>query len=152
LFWYNQKSLDYLFKDISGSLHLNRARIFLAETLVNCKFTRPLKMNQAKIYVGNLNYQTSEEDLREVFVAYGEIVETKLIVDSKTGYSKGFAFITFENADSAQSALELNETTLDQRKIKVSLAKEDRAGAGPRRGGGGGGGYNRERTGYDSRR
>lgn len=87
-------------------------------------------MSQSKIYVGNLSYQTSSDDLHEVFGRYGEVTELKLIMDRDTGRSKGFAFITFGSVDAANSALELDGTQLDGRQIKVSLAKEGRSGGG----------------------
>ena|SRR3990167_441017 len=94
-------------------------------------------MNQTKIYVGNLPYQTTSEDLDEAFSAYGKIAELKLIMDRETGRSKGFAFITFEDADAAQAALQLNSTELGGRQIKVNLAKEDRGDRNDRGGRGG---------------
>ena len=97
-------------------------------------------MNQAKIYVGNLSYDSTSNDLTELFSQFGEIVETKLISDRETGRSKGFAFITFVDSQAANSALDLNGTDLQGRKLKVNLAKDDerRSGGG---GGGGGGGF-----------
>lgn len=101
-------------------------------------------MSQSKIYAGNLAYQTTEEGLREAFSGYGNITDLKLITDRDTGRSKGFGFITFEEASAAEAALEKNGTDLDGRQIRVSLAKEDdrggsRGGRGGRFGGGNGG-------------
>jgi len=94
-------------------------------------------MSQEKVYVGNLSYNTTSDELSEAFGAFGSIVELKLIEDRETGRSKGFAFITFESADDAAKAVEsLNGSTLDGRQIKVNVAREDRGGS---RGGGGGG-------------
>jgi len=92
-------------------------------------------MNQTKIYVGNLPFQTTSEDLEATFSAYGNIAECKLITDRETGRSKGFAFITFAEASGAEAALKLDGTDLGGRQIRVNLAKEDRGGG--RRGGGG---------------
>ncbi len=98
-------------------------------------------MNQNKIYVGNLSYQTSSDNLSEAFSSFGDIDEVKLIVDRETGRSKGFAFITYNESDAAQEALALNGSMLDGRQIKVSIAKaEQRTGGGGGRSGGGGGG------------
>lgn len=91
-------------------------------------------MNQPKIYVGNLSYNTTEATLEETFGVHGTITELKLITDRETGRSKGFAFITFETQAQAEAALVLNDTNLDGRNIRVNLAKAD-AGGG-RRGGG----------------
>ena len=92
-------------------------------------------MSQAKIYVGNLSYSTTQDDLEDKFSQFGEIAEVKLITDFQTGRSKGFAFITFAEDSSAQEAVSLNETDLDGRNIRVSIAKEDnrRSGGGNRR-------------------
>lgn len=110
-------------------------------------------MSQSKIYVGNLSYRTSEEDLAEEFGKHGEIVELKLILDRDTGRSKGFAFITFADEEAAKDSLKLHDSNLDGRQIKVSFAREER---GERTGGGGGygnkrpgggGGYGNKRPG-----
>jgi heterogeneous nuclear ribonucleoprotein A1/A3 len=90
-------------------------------------------MSQTKLYVGNLSYHTTEGELRETFSTYGEITELKLITDRDTGRSKGFAFVSFETAEAAESALSLNDTELDGRKMRINFAKDD----GGRRGGGG---------------
>lgn len=96
-------------------------------------------MSQAKIYVGNLSYETTSADLDTLFGEYGSIAETKLITDRDTGRSKGFAFITFEQVQSAQDALALDGSTFQSRNIKVNMAKEGGARRGPGAGGLGGG-------------
>jgi len=98
-------------------------------------------MNQTKIYVGNLSYQSNEDDLKGLFSQYGEIDEIRVITDRNTGRSRGFAFVTFENSEGAQSALAANGTDFQERRIKVSLANDSRGGGGGgnRRSGGGGG-------------
>lgn len=80
-----------------------------------------------KIYVGNLPYSTTEDDLTNAFASFGEIVNIKLIKDRETGRSKGFAFIEFSQSDEANNALSFNGTSLDGRAVKVSIA-EDRRG------------------------
>lgn len=92
-----------------------------------------------KIYVGNLSYQTTEEDLRSAFANYGEVASAEIIQDRATGRSKGFGFVEMANRQEAEAAIQgLNETELSQRRIVVNEArpKEDRGGFG---GGGGGG-------------
>ena len=91
-------------------------------------------MNKSKIYVGNLSYQTTDEELRDFFTQYGAIEEVKLISDFQTGRSKGFAFITFASDDEGEKALAADGTELSGRKLRVNTAKDN-----PRRGGGGGG-------------
>jgi cold-inducible RNA-binding protein len=88
-----------------------------------------------KVFVGGLPWATDDASLRDFFAECGEVVEAKVILDRETGRSRGFGFVTFDSADSAQSALSLDGQSLDGRNIKVDLAEER-----PRTGGGGGGG------------
>jgi RNA recognition motif-containing protein len=88
------------------------------------------------IYVGNLAYSVTEEELREAFAAYGEISSCSLISDKFTGQSKGFGFVEMPNNSEADAAIKaLNETPLKGRNIKVNQAKP--RGERPSRGGGG---------------
>lgn len=94
-------------------------------------------MSQAKIYVGNLPYNTNEDELRDFFAQYGNIEDIKLIVDFNTGRSKGFGFITFANAQACESAVAAaNGAEMGGRKLKVNVAREnndrDRGPRGPR--------------------
>ncbi len=76
------------------------------------------------IYVGNLAYQTSEDDLREAFAAFGEISSVNLIKDRFSGQSKGFAFVEMPSNSEADSAIkELNQKPLDGRVLTVNQAK-----------------------------
>lgn len=99
-------------------------------------------MSQSKIYVGNLPYSVTEQDLTEMFSKFGATKQVNLIVDKETRRSKGFAFVTFETADAAQAALQLDNNEVDGRKLRVNLAKED---GGARRMGGPRGGAPRSR-------
>ncbi|MBU0456290.1 MAG: RNA-binding protein [Pseudomonadota bacterium] len=94
-------------------------------------------MNPKKIYVGNLSYSTTGEDLNEFFSQYGTISEVKLISDFE-GRSKGFGFITFETEEGAQSSLQANDVDLQGRKLKVNIARDKPASDGASRGGRGG--------------
>ena len=96
-------------------------------------------MNQNKVYVGNLSYSTTGDDLNAFFSQYGEITELKLISDYE-GRSKGFGFVTFATQEAAQASLAANDTELQGRKIKVNIARDKET---DRRGGGGGGGGQR---------
>ncbi len=92
-----------------------------------------------KLYVGNLSYQTTEDDLRQLFGGAGEVVSAAIVNDRETGRSKGFAFVEMSNEEEATKAQQMfNGQTLQDRTLKVDLARprEDR---GP--GGGGGGSY-----------
>ncbi len=76
------------------------------------------------LYVGNLSYETSENDLRNVFDEHGTVSKVNVIMDKMTGKSKGFAFIEMENDDEGQKAIEkLNDADLNGRNLKVNLAK-----------------------------
>ena len=101
---------------------------------------------QTKIYVGNLSYDTTEDELRTLFTQAGTVAEVALIKDRDTGRSKGFAFIEMSNQSEAEKAIQMfNDYTLGNRPLKVNLArpKEERS-FGDRRGGyGDRGGYNR---------
>jgi len=108
-----------------------------------------------KLFVGNLSFNTTENDLQEAFAAHGQVVEANLMMDRMTGRSRGFAFITYASPEEAQKAISaMNGAQLDGRALTVNIArpKEDRPPGGgggrdrgPRRdfgsGGGGGGGY-----------
>lgn len=96
-------------------------------------------MNQ-RLFVGNLSFQTSEDDLRSAFSAHGEVVDAKIITDRDTGRSRGFGFLTMGTDDAARAAIEaMNGAEIDGRPIRVNEAEERR----PRGGGGGGGGGGR---------
>jgi len=76
------------------------------------------------IYVGNLAYGVTQDELREVFGAYGEISSVNLITDKFTGNSKGFGFVEMPNNSEADAAIKgLNETPLKGRNLKVNQAK-----------------------------
>ena len=100
-------------------------------------------MSSAKLYVGNLGYDTSEASLRTLFAPHGDVVSVSLIIDRDSGRSKGFAFVEMGTPDEAEKAVAaLDGTQLDGRAIKVNEAKpqvprESRSGG---YGGGGGGG------------
>ena len=110
-----------------------------------------------KLFVGNLSYNTTENDLHDAFAAHGTVVEANLMVDRMSGRPRGFAFVTMGSPEEAQKAIEaMNGATLDGRNLTVNIARprEERpsgggggGGRGPRReyggGGGGGGGRNR---------
>jgi RNA recognition motif-containing protein len=87
------------------------------------------------IYVGNLAYSVTQDDLREAFAAYGEISSVNLITDKFTGDSKGFGFVEMSNNSEADAAIKaLNETPLKGRNMRVNQAKprSDRPDRGPR--------------------
>ncbi len=78
----------------------------------------------AKLYVGNLSYDTNEESLRRAFAKAGTVVSVDIIKDRDTGRTKGFAFVTMNNQEEAENAIKLwNGKTLDNREIKVNIAR-----------------------------
>lgn len=92
----------------------------------------------SKLYVGNLSYDITEEELREAFSSDGrQVSEVAIVMDRETGRPRGFAFVTMGSSEDAQSAISaLNGQTLNGRALKVNEAQD----RGPRGGGGGGGG------------
>ena len=91
------------------------------------------------IYVGNLAYSTTEDEIREAFAAFGEVSKVNLITDKFTGQSKGFAFVEMDDNSAADAAMKaLNETSMGGRNLKVNQSKP--RGERPSGGGGGGGG------------
>ncbi len=76
------------------------------------------------IYIGNLSFEVTEEDLRQAFVSFGQLSSVRIITDRDTGGSKGFGFVEMPNNDEAQSAIRgLNNTELKGRTIKVNEAR-----------------------------
>ena len=91
-----------------------------------------------KLYVGGLNWNTTEDTLFRSFAEFGEVEEAKIITDRDTGRSRGFGFVTFSTEDAAENAIAgMDGKELEGRYLKVNVARERT----PRRGGGGGGGY-----------
>jgi len=91
-----------------------------------------------KIYVGNLSFNTTEQELEELFGQYGKITEIALIRDRVTNQLKGFGFITFDSQEGAQNALAMDGKEFLGRSLKVNMAKERErreSGGGGRRGG-----------------
>ena len=79
---------------------------------------------EAKVYVGNLSYDTTEDGLRTTFATAGTVVSIDIIKDRDTGRMKGFAFVTMNSDEEAQNAVKmLNEKMLDDRAIKVNIAR-----------------------------
>ncbi len=109
-----------------------------------------------KLFVGNLSFNTTENDLHDAFAAHGNVVEANLMTDRMSGRPSGFGFVTMSSEEEAQKAIQaLHGSKLDNRELTVNVARprEERppggggggGGRGPRReyGGGGGGGRGR---------
>jgi RNA recognition motif-containing protein len=100
-----------------------------------------------KIYVGNLSYDTTEQDLKQEFEAFGTIDTVSVVMDKHSGRPKGFAFIEMSSKSEAEAAIEgLNGKTIDERTIVVNESR-------PRTDNRGGGGYSGNRgSGYGNKR
>ena len=99
-----------------------------------------------KLYVGNLSFNTSNQDLNELFGAIGTVESSNIIEDRETGRSRGFGFVEMSSKEEGENAIaQLNGKEVDGRELKVNEAKpqENRGGGGGGRGGYGGGGGNR---------
>ena len=101
-----------------------------------------------RLFVGNLSYQTTEDDLRQLFAGVANVSSVTVVTERDSGRSKGFAFVEMATPEDAQKAIaELNGQNLHDRTIRIDVARprEDRGGGGgggfggQRRGGGGGG-------------
>jgi cold-inducible RNA-binding protein len=101
-----------------------------------------------RLYVGNLPFDVSEDQLHELFSAHGQVASTKLITDFNTGRSRGFGFVEMSSDDEAKAAVEkMNKTKVGDRELVVNEARPrpERSGSN---GGGGRGGYGGGRGGY----
>src|SRR5437773_8971996 len=99
-----------------------------------------------KLFVGNLSFDTTENDLQDAFAAHGTVVEANLMMDRASGRPRGFAFVTMGSPEEAKKAIDaLNGASVDGRNLTVNEARprEERSGGG----GGGGYGGGRERRG-----
>ena len=88
-----------------------------------------------KLFVGNLSFNTTENDLQDAFAAHGSVIESNLMMDRLSGRPRGFAFVTMSTPQEAQTAISaLHGTELDGRALTVNVAKprEERSGAGAR--------------------
>ncbi|RPH33785.1 MAG: RNA-binding protein [Bacteroidales bacterium] len=84
------------------------------------------------IYVGNIAYTMTIEDLKELFIAYGNVTNVKIIVDKQTGKSKGYGFVEMERDEEAENAIRaLNDTQVNGRNIKVNNAHRKNTAAEP---------------------
>lgn len=115
--------------------------------------------NQSTVFIGNLPFSTTEDDLRRIFESFGTIVKIHIPTNRETGQPRGFAFLEFSSEESANNALAADGQDVNGRNMKVSIAlgkKEStfkpRTGGGnrfggssDRRGGMGGGGFSRDR-------
>ena len=105
-------------------------------------------MSQARLFVGNLSFQTGENELQDHFAQAGSVTSVNLMLDKMTGRSRGFAFVEYGSAEEAQKAIEqFHDKDFQGRKITVNIARprEERPPRGDRFAGGGGGGERHDR-------
>jgi len=96
-----------------------------------------------KLFVGNISFNTTENDLQDAFAAHGTVLEANLMMDRVSGRPRGFGFVTMSTPEEAQKAISaMNGATMDGRNLTVNEAKprEERSGGGGYGGGSGGGG------------
>lgn len=90
-------------------------------------------MSQNKLFVGNLSFNTTENDLQDKFAAHGTVVEANLMMDRTSGRPRGFGFVTMSTPEEAQAAIAaLNGQSVDGRELTVNIARprEERSGGG----------------------
>ena len=108
------------------------------------RLTRTKPMNESRLFVGNLAYQTMDNDLQDLFSKAGVVNSVNIMMDKFTGKSRGFAFVEMASAEEANKAVEMfHNQDFQGRALTVNIARprEDR----PPRSGGGGGGYGGDR-------
>ena len=108
-----------------------------------------------KLFIGNISFNTTENDLQDAFAAHGTVLEANLMMDRVSGRPRGFGFITMSTPEEAQAAISaMNGATMDGRNLTVNEARprEERSGGGGGGGfGGGSGGGRREHSGGGGR-
>jgi cold-inducible RNA-binding protein len=93
------------------------------------------------IYVGNLSFRATEDELRDAFERFGEVSKVSIVIDRETGRSRGFAFVEMPNSEEAKAAIDgLNEQEVAGRSISCNEARPREPQSRPPYGGGGGGG------------
>jgi cold-inducible RNA-binding protein len=128
----------------------------LRAELAHTQIAQPEAIRLKNIFVGNLDFNTSEDDLRQLFQAYGQVDRVSIMTDRDTGRSRGFGFVEMSSSEEGEKAIaSINGTQLGGRTLNVNEArpKTERSGGGGRdrggdrggRGGGGGGGGGRNR-------
>jgi len=101
---------------------------------------RNIIMSNSKLYVGNLSFKTTEDELRSAFSQFGTVTDLYVAMDKMTGRPRGFAFVTMGTPEEAKAATEkMNGTDLGGRQLTVNEARPKEEGGGRGFGGGGGG-------------
>jgi cold-inducible RNA-binding protein len=108
-------------------------------------------MSENKLYVGNLSFQTTDDQLAHLFAEFGTVGSASVVTDRETGRSRGFGFVEMANSEQANAAMNaLNGQMVEGRNLTVNIARpRESSGRG---GGGGGGGFGGDRGGRGGRR
>lgn len=102
----------------------------------------------ASIYVGNLNYNSTEEEIKQLFEKYGEVDSVKIIMDRQTGRSRGFAFVEMDDSNAGEAIEKLNGENFLGRDLRVNEARRKEDSRPPRQNNGGWGGNNSNDGGF----
>jgi RNA recognition motif-containing protein len=106
-------------------------------------------MSNSKIFVGNLSFNTTENDLQDMFAAHGTVTEVNLMMDRESGRPRGFGFVTMSTPQEAEAAISaLNGKSVDGRALTVNVAKPREERSGGRGNGGGRRDYGGSRSRY----
>ena len=141
--------------DLRPSCWYHRHRLLAVRERCHVLFVsyRRQKVTEMKIYVGNLSYRTTADELRQEFSAYGTVGQVDIITDRETGRSKGFGFVEMQNNDEANAAIAaINGQSIGDRVLKVNEARDKPPRPSGGYGGGGGGGGGRSHRGDRERR
>jgi cold-inducible RNA-binding protein len=96
-------------------------------------------MSNNKLFVGNLSFNSTENDLKDTFAAHGTVLEVNLMMDRESGRPRGFGFVTMSTPEEAEAAISaLNGKSIDGRDLTVNVAKPREERGGDSRGSGGG--------------
>jgi cold-inducible RNA-binding protein len=116
-----------------GDVDLNS----IAPSVIPAADLPPREEAPTRLYVGNLSFDVSTDDLRNLFAELGEVTDVHMVTDRDTGRPRGFAFVSMKASAEARKAIaELDGKEVDGRNIRVNEAEERSSGGGPRRGGG----------------
>src|SRR6266481_4502168 len=138
--------LDYLSFSRPGESSSEHGSVMILDPIVGnsleSKTSQKRKHHMSsKLFVGNLSFNTTENDLQDAFAAHGTVLEANLMTDRATGRARGFGFVTMSTEEEAQKAMAaLNGANMDGRNLTVNVARprEEGSGGGGRRFGGGG--------------
>lgn len=117
-------------------MHLDDHNSFINPFYIECTY-----MNRMNIYVGNIPFSATQDQVKELFAQYGQVESVRIIMDKLTGRSRGFAFVQFVNKEEGQQAIDgLNNKDFLGKQLRVNEARPREEGDAPRRSSGNGNG------------